>query len=180
MVDEIQSGMSRTGKWFGFQHEEIKPDVMTLAKALGNGVPIGACLAAEGVSGVLKAGTHGSTFGGNPLSTRAGLAVVEAMEQGDIKRNAEKMGHYLHSQLAEGLVSVAGVMTVRSKGLMLGIELDRDCGQLVMQALEAGLLINVTAGNVIRLLPPLTLTPEQADEISRILIPMITAFLESS
>lgn len=180
MVDEIQSGMSRTGKWFGFQHEEIKPDVMTLAKALGNGVPIGACLAAEGVSGVLKAGTHGSTFGGNPLSTRAGLAVVEAMEQDDIKSNAEKMGHYLHSQLAEGLASVAGVTTVRSKGLMLGIELDRDCGQLVMQALEAGLLINVTAGNVIRLLPPLTLTPEQADEISRILIPMITAFLESS
>ena len=180
MVDEIQSGMSRTGKWFGFQHEEIKPDVMTLAKALGNGVPIGACLAAEGVSGVLKAGTHGSTFGGNPLSTRAGQAVVEAMEQGDIKSNAEKMGHYLHSQLAEGLASVAGVITVRSKGLMLGIELDRDCGQLVMQALEAGLLINVTAGNVIRLLPPLTLTPEQADEISLILIPMITAFLESS
>lgn len=180
MVDEIQSGMSRTGKWFGFQHEDIKPDVMTLAKALGNGVPIGACLAAEAVSGVLKAGTHGSTFGGNPLSTRAGLAVVEAMEQGDIKNNSEKMGNYLHSQLEAGLSSVTGVTTIRAKGLMLGIELDRDCGQLVMQALEAGLLINVTAGNVIRLLPPLTLTPDQADEISQILVPMITMFLEAS
>jgi acetylornithine aminotransferase len=180
MIDEIQSGMSRTGKWFGFQHEAIKPDVMTLAKALGNGVPIGACLAAEAVSGVLKAGTHGSTFGGNPLSTRAGLAVVEAMEAGDIKKNAEEMGRYLHSLLEAGLSSVNGVTTIRSKGLMLGIELDRDCGQLVMEALQSGLLINVTAGNVVRLLPPLTLTHEQADEISRILVPMITAFLESS
>lgn len=180
MVDEIQSGMSRTGKWFGFQHEAVKPDVMTLAKALGNGVPIGACLAAESVSGVLKAGTHGSTFGGNPLSTRAGLAVIEAMESGDIKENAEKMGHYLHTQLQEGLSDVDGVTTIRSKGLMLGIVLDRDCGELVMQALEAGLLINVTAGNVVRLLPPLTLTQEQADEMIKILITIITAFLKSS
>lgn len=180
MVDEIQSGMSRTGKWFGFQHEDIQPDVMTLAKALGNGVPIGACLAAESVTGVLKAGTHGSTFGGNPLSTRAGLAVVNAMEAGDIKHNAEKMGHYLHTQLQEGLADLAGVTMIRSKGLMLGIVLDRDCGELVMQALKAGLLINVTAGNVVRLLPPLTLTREQADEITQTLITIITAFLKTS
>jgi len=180
MVDEIQSGMSRTGKWFGFQHENLQPDVMTLAKALGNGVPIGACLAAKSVSHVLKAGTHGSTFGGNPLSTRAGLAVVEAMEAGDIKRNAELMGRYLHSQLQEGLSGLAGVTTIRSKGLMIGIVLDRDCGELVMQALEAGLLINVTAGNVVRLLPPLTLTHEQADEITRILVMIITSYLKSS
>lgn len=180
MVDEIQSGMSRTGKWFGFQHEDIQPDVMTLAKALGNGVPIGACLAAKSVSDVLKAGTHGSTFGGNPLSTRAGLAVVDAMEAGDIKHNAEQMGHYLHAQLAEGLAGLAGVTMIRSKGLMLGIELERDCGELVMQALEAGLLINVTAGNVVRLLPPLTLTHEQADEITQTLITIITAFFKTS
>jgi len=180
MVDEIQSGMSRTGKWFGFQHEDIQPDVMTLAKALGNGVPIGACLAAESVSDVLKAGTHGSTFGGNPLSTRAGLAVVEAMEAGDIKQNAAQMGHYLHTQLEEGLAGLSGVNMIRSKGLMLGIVLDRDCGSLVMQALEAGLLINVTAGNVVRLLPPLTLTHEQADEMSQTLITIITAFLKTS
>lgn len=180
MVDEIQTGMSRTGEWFGFQHEDIKPDVMTLAKALGNGVPIGACLAAESVSGVLRAGTHGSTFGGNPLSTRAALAVVEAMEANQIKQNAKAMGSYLHTQLQESLGHLVGVNVVRSKGLMLGVELNRDCGELVSQALEAGLLINVTAGNVVRLLPPLTLTQNQADEITNILVPLITAFLESS
>lgn len=180
MVDEIQSGMSRTGEWFGFQHENVMPDVMTLAKALGNGVPIGACLAAESVSGVLKAGTHGSTFGGNPLSTRAGLAVIEAMEADDIKQNAAQMGGYLHGQLQESLAHLTGVNAIRSKGLMLGVELDRDCGELVMQALEVGLLINVTAGNVVRLLPPLTLSHAQADEITRILSKIITAFLETS
>ena len=180
MVDEIQSGMSRTGKWFGFQHENIMPDVMTLAKALGNGVPIGACLAAESVSGVLKAGTHGSTFGGNPLSTRAGLAVIDAMEADDIKRNAAEMGEYLHVQLQESLGHLEGISVIRSKGLMLGVELNRDCGALVVQALEAGLLINVTAGNVVRLLPPLTLTTEQADQIVQTLTTIITAFLETS
>ncbi|MGB1309607.1 MAG: aspartate aminotransferase family protein [Leucothrix sp.] len=178
MVDEIQSGMSRTGEWFGFQHEKIQPDVMTLAKALGNGVPIGACLAAESVSGVLKAGTHGSTFGGNPLSTRAGLAVVEAMTADNTKDHAAQMGHYLHAQLQEGLSNLEGVNTIRSKGLMLGIELNQDCGELVVEALEAGLLINVTAGNVVRLLPPLNLTHQQADEITTILITIITAFFE--
>ena len=180
MVDEIQTGMSRTGEWFGFQHENIQPDVMTLAKALGNGVPIGACLAAESVSGVLKAGTHGSTFGGNPLSTRAGLAVVETMEASDSKRNARETGRYLHTQLEAGLVGLSGVNLVRSKGMMFGIVLDRDCGELVKQALDAGLLINVTAGNVVRLLPPLTLTHEQADEITRILVSIITEFLKGS
>lgn len=180
MVDEIQSGMSRTGEWFGFQHENILPDVMTLAKALGNGVPIGACLAAESVSGVLKAGTHGSTFGGNPLSTRAALAVIEAMEADDIKQNAKIMGGYLHEQLREGLSHLPGVKIIRAKGLMLGIELDRNCSDLVMQALEAGLLINVTADNVVRLLPPLILSHSQADEITLILTKIITAFFETS
>ena len=180
MVDEIQSGMSRTGEWFGHQHANIKPDVITLAKALGNGVPIGACLASHSASTVLKAGTHGSTFGGNPLSTRAGLAVIDAMESGDIKANAKAMGEYLHRQLDEGLQGITGFNHVRSKGLMLGVVLDKDCGELVMTALEAGLLINVTAGNVVRLLPPLTLTHAQADEIANILLPIISDFLKAS
>ena len=178
MLDEIQTGMCRTGEWFGFQHSDIKPDVMTLAKALGNGVPIGACLAADSVRDVLKAGTHGSTFGGNPLSTRAGLAVVEAMESGNLKQNAAEMGEYLHTQLAETLAGLKSVKEVRSKGLMVGIVLDRDCGVLVTQALEQGLLINVTAGNVVRLLPPLTLTKDQADQITKILGALITAFVQ--
>ena len=178
MLDEIQTGMCRTGEWFGFQHSEIKPDVMTLAKALGNGVPIGACLAADSVKDVLKAGTHGSTFGGNPLSTRAGLAVVEAMESGNLKQNAAEMGQYLHSQLTEALAGLEAVKEVRSKGLMVGIVLDRDCGSLVAQALEQGLLINVTAGNVIRLLPPLTLTKDQSDEITKIVGALVTAFVK--
>ena len=178
MLDEIQTGMCRTGEWFGFQHSTIKPDVMTLAKALGNGVPIGACLAADSVRDVLKAGTHGSTFGGNPLSTCAGLAVVEAMESTNIKQNAAEMGEYLHTQLSETLAGLKSVTKVRSKGLMIGIVLDRDCGVLVGQALEQGLLINVTAGNVIRLLPPLNLTKDQADQITKILGALVTAFVQ--
>lgn len=178
MCDEIQTGMSRTGEWFGFQHSGIKPDVMTLAKALGNGVPIGACLAAETVDSVLGAGTHGSTFGGNPLSTRAGLAVVEAMEAGNLKQNAAEVGAYLDAQLKEALSGVSAVQQVRSKGMMLGIVLDRDCGELVGRALEAGLLINVTVGNVVRLLPPLNLTKPQADQIADTLKALITAFVQ--
>ena len=126
----------------------------------------------------MKAGTHGSTFGGNPLSTRAGLAVVEAMEAGNIKQNAAEMGKYLHTQLEEALAGLKGVKEVRSKGLMIGVVLDRDCGALVGQALEQGLLINVTAGNVIRLLPPLTLTTDQADQISKIVGALVTAFVQ--
>lgn len=178
MLDEIQTGMCRTGEWFGFQHSGIQPDVMTLAKALGNGVPIGACLASDSVKDVLKPGTHGSTFGGNPLSTRAGLAVVEAMESENLKQNAAEMGDYLHAQLAETLSGLSAMKTVRSKGLMVGIVLDRDCGVLVSQALEQGLLINVTAGNVIRLLPPLTLTKDQADQITKTIEALVTAFVK--
>lgn len=177
MFDEIQTGMCRTGEWFGFQHSSIKPDVMTLAKALGNGIPIGACLAADSVSDILKPGTHGSTFGGNPLATRVGLAVIEAMEAGNVKLNAAEMGRYLHEQLERALSGLSAVKGIRSKGLMVGIVLDRDCGVLVMQALEEGLLINVTAGNVIRLLPPLTLTKDQADQITKIIGALLTAFV---
>ncbi|PID45508.1 MAG: aspartate aminotransferase family protein [Proteobacteria bacterium] len=179
MLDEIQTGMCRTGEWFGFQHTDIKPDVMTLAKALGNGVPIGACLAADTVSDVLTPGSHGSTFGGNPLSTRAGLAVVEVMESENIKQRASEMGRYLHTQLAEALSGLSLVKDIRSKGLMLGIALSCDCGSLVAKALEQGLLINVTAGNVVRLLPPLTLTKEQARQITTTLTALITELAQN-
>jgi len=178
MLDEIQTGMCRTGEWFAFQHSGIKPDVMTLAKALGNGVPIGACLAAETVNDVLKPGTHGSTFGGNPLATRAGLAVVEAMESENAKQSATEMGKYLHAQLTEAFAGMSGVTQVRSQGMMFGIVLERDCGELVAKALESGLLINVTAGNVIRLLPPLNLSTAQADQLVQTLKALVSAFFE--
>lgn len=177
MLDEIQTGMSRTGKWFAFQHESIKPDVMTLAKALGNGVPIGACLASGKASGVFTPGKHGSTFGGNPLSCRAALAVMDVMQSNQLDKQAEELGNYLLQVFAEQLSDTAGVVDIRGKGLMLGIELEKECTELVATALELGLLINVTAGNVIRLLPPLILTTEQADQIVNTVSDLIKAFL---
>lgn len=165
MLDEIQTGMCRTGEWFAFQHSNIKPDVMTLAKALGNGVPIGACLAAGKASEIFSPGTHGSTFGGNPLATRAALSVVEIMKSQNINANAKNMGKYLLEQFQQELDGLNHVVNIRGLGLMIGIELDRDCPDLVAQALEQKLLINVTAGRTIRLLPPLIITKEQADTI---------------
>jgi len=165
MLDEIQTGMGRTGKWFAFQHNNIKPDVMTLAKALGNGVPIGACLASGKAAEVFSPGTHGSTFGGNPLTTRAALSVLDVMTRENLYANAEDMGQYLLQQFKQELSNVESVVDIRGKGLMLGIELNKDCGDLVNQALDKKLLVNVTAGKTIRLLPPLIITKEQADEI---------------
>ncbi len=165
MVDEIQSGMCRTGKWFAFQHTGIKPDVMSLAKALGNGVPIGACLASGKASTVFGPGNHGSTFGGNPLCCRASLAVLEVMEKEQLADKAAELGTYFLEQFKAQLGDLPIVHEVRGKGLMIGIQLTQDCGELVKQALEKGLLINVTAGNVIRLLPPLVITRAQADKI---------------
>ena len=165
MLDEIQTGMCRTGKWFAHQHSEIKPDVMTLAKALGNGVPIGACLASGKASEVFSPGTHGSTFGGNPLATRAALSVIEIMKAQNINANAKNMGRYLKEQFKKELKDVECVVDIRGQGLMLGIELDRECAELVAQALDLKLLINVTAEKTIRLLPPLILTKDQADSI---------------
>lgn len=173
MLDEIQTGMSRTGRWFAFQHEEIMPDVMTLAKALGNGVPIGACLASGKAKQVFTPGTHGSTFGGNPLACRAALAVIEVMESHQLDQQAEKMGKYLLKALTEQLSAIASVVMVRGKGMMLGIELEKDCGELVAMALEQGVLINVASGNVIRLLPPLILTTDQADQIVETVVDLI-------
>jgi acetylornithine/N-succinyldiaminopimelate aminotransferase len=165
MLDEIQTGMGRTGKLFAHQHDGIKPDVMTLAKGLGNGFPVGACLAHGAAAEVLAPGTHGSTFGGNPLACRVGLTVLETMLETGISDRAAQMGQYLLEQFAEKLSGIEGIRDIRGRGLMVGIELDRDCPELVAQALEQKLLINVTAGNTIRLLPPLTLEQTEADQI---------------
>ncbi|HPE61087.1 MAG TPA: aspartate aminotransferase family protein [Thiolinea sp.] len=178
MLDEIQTGMCRTGKWFAFQHTAIRPDVMTLAKALGNGMPIGACLAAGKAGAVFAPGNHGSTFGGNPLACRAGLAVVEVMEKHNLAAQAELLGVYLQEQLRSRLADVAGVRAVRGLGLMQGIELERDCGELVKRALAEGLLINVTAGNVVRLLPPLVISMAEADRIITTVSELVRKFLE--
>lgn len=177
MVDEIQTGMCRTGKWFAFQHSNIQPDVVTLAKALGNGVPIGACLAGGKAVGVFGPGNHGSTFGGNPLSCRASLAVIEVMEKENLAQRAAELGAYFVAQFTEQLGGVAGVKAIRAKGLMVAVQLDRDCGELVGQALNEGLLINVTAGNVIRLLPPLVLTNAEADQIISKVSALVKSYL---
>jgi len=178
MLDEIQTGTGRTGKWFAHQHSDnAKPDVMTLAKALGNGVPIGACLAAGKASNIFSPGTHGSTFGGNPLATRAALTVLNVLEDSNIIENAATMGTYLVEQLNNELSGVDGVVDIRGHGLMVGIELDKDCGELVKQAFEKQLLINVTSSKTVRLLPPLIITKEHADKIVSTLVPLIKAFV---
>ena len=165
MLDEIQTGMGRTGEWFAFQHNNIKPDVMTLAKALANGVPIGACLANEKTASLMKPGNHGSTFGGNPLSCAAGLAVVETMQAEQLVGKAKEMGAYLLEALQKELADVDGVVEVRGLGLMIGIELNQPCTELFSKALEEKLLLAIQADTIIRLLPPLILTKEQADTI---------------
>ncbi len=180
MLDEIQTGMGRTGQWCAYQHTEIFPDVLTLAKGLGNGMPIGACLARGKVADILQPGTHGSTFGGNPLVCRAALAVIETIEQDNLRQRAEKLGQRFYQGFLKALEGTAGVQEIRVKGLMIGIELDKSCGQLVSQALEKQLLINVTAERVVRLLPPLILSDTQADEIISTVSQLIRAFLNSN
>lgn len=179
MLDEVQSGIGRTGEWFAFQHENITPDVMSLAKGLGNGVPIGACLAKGKAAEVFSPGTHGSTFGGNPFVTRVAREVLAIIEEDKLRENAKAMGDYIKQQFEQQLADVNGVVTVRGKGLMLGIELDRDCGELVTKALEHKLLINVTAGKVIRLLPPLIIDQAQADEIVKTIVKITKDFLSN-
>jgi acetylornithine aminotransferase len=163
MLDEIQSGMGRTGRLFAHQHAGIQPDVMTLAKGLGNGVPIGACLARGMAADVLGPGTHGSTFGGNPLACRAAQAVLETLEKDSLNQQSANMGAYLLDGLQQAFRGVDGVVDIRGVGLMLGVELERPCSELVAEVLNAGLLINVTAERVIRLLPPLILERAEAD-----------------
>ena len=165
MLDEIQTGMGRTGRLFAFEHSGIQPDVVTLAKGLGNGVPIGACLARGSAAELFKPGNHGSTFGGNPLVCAAALAVLETLQSEKLVARAEALGTRLLDALRTALDGVDGVSDIRGLGLMLGIELDRPCGALVGRALERGLLLNVTAEKVVRLLPPLILSDEEADRI---------------
>lgn len=180
MLDEVQSGMCRTGRWFAFQHSGIQPDVLTLAKALGNGVPIGACLARDKAAQVFGPGNHGSTFGGNPLACRAALAVLEVMEQEQLASRATALGEYCLAAFRAQLAGVDGVRAIRGKGLMLGIELARECGTLVKQGLAQGLLLNVTAGNVVRLLPPLVMTQTQADQMIATVSTLVRDFLHTT
>lgn len=177
MLDEIQTGMGRTGKLFAHQHNGCLPDVMTLAKGLGNGMPIGACLARGTAAAVFAPGNHGSTFGGNPLACRVGLSVLEVIESQGLTARSAQLGERMQQAFTERLGSLEGVVAIRTAGLMVGIELDRPCGELVGQALEQGLLINVTAERVIRLLPPLILSDEECDEIIHKVSLLVSGFL---
>ncbi|QQD21988.1 acetylornithine/succinylornithine family transaminase [Oceanospirillaceae bacterium ASx5O] len=165
IFDEVQTGNGRTGKYFCYQHFGFMPDVVTTAKGLGNGVPIGACLARGAAAEVLKPGNHGSTYGGNPLASAAALAVVETIEQEDLCGNAQRMGDYLRQGFRERLNGNPRLQEIRGHGLMIGLVLNQDCPALMAAALEQGLLLNVTSGNVIRLLPPLNLNQSEADQI---------------
>lgn len=178
MLDEIQTGMGRTGRFFAFQHNGIVPDVLTLAKALGNGVPIGACLAKGAAAEALGPGSHGSTFGGNPLACRAAGAVVHTLEKQRLSERAAGLGDRLLKAFRQTLGGLKGVTDIRGLGLMIGIELDRPCRELVGQALDEGLLINVTADKVVRLLPPLVFSDAQADQLVDRLNPLIRKFLD--
>jgi acetylornithine aminotransferase len=177
MLDEVQCGIGRTGKWFAHQWADIKPDVMPLAKGLGSGVPVGAVVCGPRAANVLQAGNHGTTFGGNPLAMRAGVETLKIMEEDGLLANAAAVGATLRGALAEGLADEAGVVEIRGQGLMLGIELDRPCGVLLAQGVDAGLLFSVTADRVIRLVPPLILTHDEAREIATRLVPLVKALL---
>ncbi|MEK8087264.1 aspartate aminotransferase family protein [Aquabacterium sp. A3] len=177
MLDEVQCGIGRTGKWFAHQWSGIQPDVMPLAKGLGSGVPVGAVVCGPKAADVLKPGNHGTTFGGNPLAMRAGVETLKIMEQDGLLANAAQVGEHLMAALRRELAGVDGVVDIRGQGLMIGIELDRPCGVILNRALDAGLLLSVTADKVVRLLPPLIFTPAQADELIGILIPLIKQFL---
>ncbi|HSF48107.1 MAG TPA: aminotransferase class III-fold pyridoxal phosphate-dependent enzyme, partial [Burkholderiales bacterium] len=177
VLDEVQSGIGRSGKWFAHQHCGITPDVMTLAKGLGSGIPIGACLARGAAAKVFKPGQHGSTFGGNPFACTAALTTLEVIEEEGLLQRAHELGKLLREGFGHALAQIQGVRAVRGIGSMLGIELDRPCGDLVARALEKGLLINVTADSVIRLLPPLIMRDEEARQLIGGLAPLIRAFL---
>ena len=177
ICDEVQCGMARSGTWFGYQHAGIQPDVATLAKGLGSGVPIGACMAGGKAAGLFGPGNHGSTFGGNPLACTAALTTIDTIKEEGLLANAERVGALIRQEMAAALAGVKGITEIRGHGLMIGIELDRPCGALVGKALEAGLLINVTADQVIRLLPPLIFGEAEARELVERLAPLIKEFL---
>jgi len=177
MIDEVQCGIGRTGKWFAHQWAGITPDVMPLAKGLGSGVPIGAIVAGPKAAKILQPGNHGSTFGGNPLAMRAGLETLAIMESEDLLTNASTVGDYFVNALKEAFKAETGVVSIRGRGLMVGVELNQPCGALVGQAAEAGLLISVTADSVIRMVPPLILTVEQAQTVVDLLKPLVINLL---
>jgi acetylornithine aminotransferase len=179
MVDEVQCGIGRTGKWFGYQWAGIQPDVVTLAKGLGSGMPIGAVLARGKAAGVFGPGNHGTTFGGGPLACRAGLETLAIIADEKLMENATARGAQIRAGFEREFKGLAGVKSVRGQGLMLGIELDRPCGEIVKQALAAKLLINVTQDSVIRLLPPLIINAREADEIVARLAPLVRAFVSA-
>lgn len=180
MLDEVQCGIGRTGKWFAHQWAGIRPDVMPLAKGLGSGVPIGAVVCGPKAAHVLKPGNHGSTFGGNPLAMRAGVETLRIMEEDHLLEHAAAVGAALKAGLQRELAGLPGVVEIRGQGLMLGIELDRPCGVLVGQAAEAGLLISVTADRVVRLVPPLILSADEAAQVVEMLCPLIKQFLAAA
>ena len=177
MFDEVQAGMGRTGKWFAHQWAGIIPDVMTLAKGLGSGVPIGAVVAHGKAATVLQPGNHGSTFGGNPLAMRAGIETIRIMEEDGLLTHTTKVGDHLKATLQKELADVKGVVDVRGQGLIIGIELNKPCGALLGRGAEAGLLFSVTADTVVRLVPPLIMTEAEADEVVAKLKPLIVQFL---
>jgi acetylornithine/N-succinyldiaminopimelate aminotransferase len=178
MIDEVQCGMGRTGKWFAHQWAGIKPDVMPLAKGLGSGVPVGAVVAGPKAAHIFQPGNHGSTFGGNPLAMRAGVETIRIMEEEGLLANAVKVGDHIRETLARELAGEAGVKEIRGRGLMLGIELTVPCGELLKRAADNGLLLSVTADTVIRLVPSLTMTIAEADEVVGILVPLIKQILK--
>jgi acetylornithine aminotransferase len=180
MIDEVQCGMGRTGKWFAHQWAGIKPDVMPLAKGLGSGVPIGAVVAGPKAAHIFQPGNHGTTFGGNPLSMRAGVETIRIMEEDGLMANAALMGERLKNALLRELGGIPGVKEIRGLGLMIGVELEKPCPDLLKQAADNGLLISVTADSVIRLVPPLIITPAEVDEIVEILCPLVKQMLSAN
>jgi acetylornithine/N-succinyldiaminopimelate aminotransferase len=177
MIDEVQCGMGRTGKWFAHQWAGIRPDVMPLAKGLGSGVPVGAIVAGPKAANIFQPGNHGTTFGGNPLAMRAGVETIRIMEEDGLLENAANIGAHLKGALTSELGALRGVKEIRGQGLMIGIELDRPCNVLTTRACEAGLLISVTADNVVRLLPPLIMNRDEANEVVERLVPLVKKFL---
>ena len=177
IADEVQCGLGRTGKWFVYQHAGFQPDVVPLAKGLGSGVPVGACVAGGRARGVLKPGNHGSTFGGNPLAMTAVVTTIDTIREEGLLANAVNVGDAIRGGLAAALNGVAGVTQVRGMGMMIGVELDRPCGDLVKTALDGGLIINVTADHVIRLLPALVMSEAEGREVVERLVPLVRNFL---
>ncbi len=180
MLDEVQTGIGRTGTWFGFQHSGVMPDVMALAKGLGGGMPIGACLARGAAAEVFQPGNHGSTFGGNPLACAAALATLAAIEEERLLDNAKLRGEAIRAGLRSALNGVHGVVDIRGEGMMIGIELDRPCGELVAVARDAGVLINVTADSVIRLVPPLIYGAAEVDALVAAVSGVVRNYLQQA